>query len=339
MTSAPRLGHAMRAIASLTAAAVIGCANPAPTTRPIIRVAYSGHSDVEDLSSLVAHAALEAEGYTIEETFFALSELSAEALARGNVEFAAGSVRSFWAAAGRGARIRTVMEHVANMHRLVVDSRITKCAGLDGRRVAIQSEGAAGTVLARAYFAEECPNVRPQTLSVPQSENRAAALLSGNLDAAVLELSMFLWLDQQVPGRFRALEDFAARWPLIKVTGVHVNTDFAAAHPNAVRDYVRARVLANRAVLADPSLLVAEATRTIGESAAWPAVVRAYVGMTAWAPDGGLTAADVERSLAFFQQPGGLKADLTVATVADLSVLTAVLADPRVTSSNAPGGR
>jgi ABC-type nitrate/sulfonate/bicarbonate transport system substrate-binding protein len=328
----------MYLIALLASAAVIRCTGPTQTARPLIRVAYSGQPDIDDVPSLLAHTALEAEGYAVEETFFALSELGVEAVVRGNVEFAVGSVRSFWAAAGRGARVRTVMEHVANVHRLVVDSRITTCAGLDGGRVAIQSEAAAGTVLARAYFAEECPDVRPQTLSVPHSENRAAALLSGNLDAAVLELSLFLWLDQQAPGRFRVLEDFAARWPLIKVTGVHVNTDFAAAHPEAVRDYVRARVLANRAVLADSSLLVAEATRVIGVSAAWPEIARTYVRMTAWPSTGGLTEADVERSLAFLKRPGGLKADLMPATVSDLSFLGAVLADPRLAPDNRPAG-
>ena len=337
MTSAPRPGRVMRAIAFLTAAAVIGCAAPAPTGRPIIRVAYS-QLGLQDLPSLLADAALEAEGYNVEETFFALSELGAEALVRGRVEFAVGSVRSFWAAAGRGAHIRTVMEHVANAHRLVADDRITTCAGLDGRRLALQSESAAGTALARAYFAQECPSMRPQTLLVPQSESRAAALLSGHLDAAVLELGIFLWLDQQAPGRFHILEDFAARWPGIKVSGVQVNTDFAKKHPDVVRSYVRARVVANRAVLADPSLLVAEAMRSIGGSASWPAVVRAYVGMMAWAPDGGLTEADVERSLAFFKRTTGLKPDLTVADVADLSVLDAVLADPRLTSANGAHG-
>ena len=340
MTSALRLGRIVRAIVVLTAVGVTGCAAPAPTDRPLIRVSYSAQPDMDDVPSFLAHAALEAEGYTVEETSFALSELGVEALVRGNVEFATGSVRSFWAAAGRGAPIRTVMEHVTNGHRLVADSRITTCQGLDGRRVALQSEAAAGTALFRAYLDQECPNVHPQTLLVPQSQNRAAALLSGNLDAAVLELSLFLWLDQQAPGRFHIVDDFAARFPLIKVTGVQVSTDFARKHPDVVRDYVRARVSANRAVLADPSLLVAEATRTMGESAAWPAIVKAYLGMTAWAPTGGLTEPDVERSLEFFKRSNGLKPDLTVADVADLSFLDAVLADSRLAAaSGADGGQ
>ena len=220
-----RLGRVMSAIAVLTAVGIIGCEAPAPTDRPLIRVSFSSQPDMDDLPTFLSHAALEAEGYTVEETFFALTELGVEALVRGNIEFATGAVRSYWAAAGRGARIRTVMEHVTNGHRLVANRRITTCAGLDGRRLALQSENAGGTALFRAYLAKQCPSVRPQTLLVPQSENRAAALLSGNLDAAVLELSLFLWLERQAPGQFHILDDFAARWPGLTVTGVHVNTD------------------------------------------------------------------------------------------------------------------
>jgi len=225
------------------------------------------------------------------------------------------------------------MEHSSNGHRLVVRKHITTCKGLDGQHVAIQSESAAGTALLRDYFAEECPEVRLQTLFIPQSQNRAAALLSGQLDAAVLELSLFLWLDQQAPGQFRVLEDFGARWPLLKVTGVYVNSDFAREHPEVVRDYLRARVWANRAVTADPSLLVAEATRRMGASPEWPGIVKAYLGMTAWAPNGGLTEVDVERSLAFFKRVG-LKTELTASDVSDLSFLQSVVAESDSASPN-----
>ena len=179
-------------IAVFVAGSSLGCGAPVPAEKPPIRVSYSAQPDMDDIPSFLAHAALRAKGYKVEEVFFALSELGVEALMRRNIEFATGSFRGFWAAAGRGAHIRAVMEHSSNGHRLVVRKHITTCKGLDGQHVAIQSESAAGTALLRDYFAEECPEVRLQTLFIPQSQNRAAALLSGQLDAAVLELSLFL---------------------------------------------------------------------------------------------------------------------------------------------------
>lgn len=321
-------------VLAAASAVVVACAGPpAGAARPLIRVSYSASPDFDDLPSLIAHAALEAQGYQVEETYFTISELGAEALARGTVEFSTGSARSFWAAAGRGASLRTVMEHVGNVHRLVAIPEIASCHDLAGRRLTLQSEGAVGTALAYGYFAEACPDWTPRPLFVPQSENRAAALLSGNIDAAVLELSMFLWLEQRAPGRFRIVEDFSARWPHLLSAGVHVNGDFAKSHPDAVRDYVRARVAANRAVLADRSLLVKEAQRAIGASTDWTAIADAYVAAAVFHADGGLTADAVARSLAFFQTRSGLEPSLTPDDVADVSFLTRALAD----LSGAPG--
>jgi ABC-type nitrate/sulfonate/bicarbonate transport system substrate-binding protein len=292
-----------------------------------IRVAYAGAPDFDDLASLVAHERLRADGYIVEFVPFALSELGAEALARGDVDFANGAIRSYWAARSRGAPIVTVMEHVVNVHRLVVDDEISTCRDLDDRRLGIQSEGAAGTALLRAYLDDACPSAEPDFLLVPRSENRTVALSSGGLDAAVLELSDVLWLEAQYPERFRILANFQARWPLVPATGVHVNEAFAAANPDTVYDYVRARLLANRAVNAEPSLLLPQAETALGLSAKWPLVADAYIANVAWNPRGGLTADGVARALAMLTRYGGLPEDLTAASVADLSFLSAALAD------------
>jgi ABC-type nitrate/sulfonate/bicarbonate transport system substrate-binding protein len=310
-------------------AAVLGgllaCAAPDPGLPPVLRVAYPAMADFDDLPSLMAHARLEAKGYRIETTHYRVSELAAEALSRGDAEFANGAVRSYWAAAAKGAPVTTIMDHAANVHRLVVEAGIRDCAALEGRPFALHSEGAVGTALARAYFSEACPDVRPRLLMIPNSDNRAAALLAGAVSGSVLKVAEVIHLEQRAPGRFRVMSDFSARWPHVKTTGVYVNSRFASAHPEAVRDYIRARLQANRDILGDSDRVAAAAAGRLGASTLWPMIARAHTDLGIWHPDGGLTRDDVDETLRFFIAHGSLKAGLTTDHVADLSYLGAAL--------------
>jgi ABC-type nitrate/sulfonate/bicarbonate transport system substrate-binding protein len=319
-----RLGRAA-AVAACTglAAACTSAAGPG-TDEKTIRLSFSGSRNFGDLPSFVAHARLRAEGYTILETFYSGADLAIDALARGDADIGVGSITGAWAAAARGADVRSVMEHVANPHRLVAVPAIAECAGLDGRRLALNGEAAVSTDLLRVYLAQACPDARPAVLHIQSVENRAAALLAGTIDAATIELGVLGWLEEQAPGRFRVVENFAARWPSIKTTGVQVNARFAAARPEVVLAYIRARLAANRDMSANPDLVVAEATRVLGPSARWPRVARAYLDAGAWAADGGLTITDVERTLAFFENDTLRRA--RPHDVSDLSFLEAALA-------------
>jgi ABC-type nitrate/sulfonate/bicarbonate transport system substrate-binding protein len=308
------------AAAAVLLAAGCGAVHEAPSPSSI-RVAYARPPNFDDLPSLVAHERLRQAGYRVEEVIFALSEQTAEALARGDVDFASGAMRTFWAARSRGADVVTLMAHLGNVHRLVARVEVTRCEQLADRRVALHTEGATGTALFRAYLAEACPGVAVQTLMVPRSENRAAALLSGRFDVAVLELSLVGWLHEQAPDQFHILDDFGARWPTLEVTGVHVRGSLLEARPDLVHDYLRARLEADRQVVANPARLIEEAVRAIGPSPAWAGVMQAYVDAGMWRGDGRLTWARVEESLAFFQRREGLNAGLTARDVANLEML------------------
>ncbi len=310
------------------AALTFACRPPAGGPR-LIRVGYAGEADFGDLPSLVAHTRLRASGIQIEPTFFSASDVAVSTLSRGAVDVMHGSMISAWTAIGRGAPLRTVMEHVANPYRLVAVSGITSCEQLTGRRLALPSESAVSTHLVRAYLAEECPAARPEVFLLAESSSRAAAFLAGGVDAGSLELSSWLWLRKQAPGRFGVLSDFAARWPAIKTTGVHVNTDFARDHRDLVHEYLAALLAANRAVLADPTLLASAAREHMGRAEDWDATARIYVDARAWPARGGLTRADVDTTLTFFRIHSRLDPQLTVNGVADVGFLERALADSR----------
>ena len=311
------------------AAATIGPASCSrvSTAPTVIRVGYSGEADFSDLPSLLAHARLRAQGFQVESTFFSGTSVAVAEVSRGTVDIMNGSLIGVWTAISRGAAVRTIMNHTADPYRFIAGPGIAACAALDGRRVGLAAESSVSTHLVRAYLADECPSASPEVLTIGESSNRVAAFLAGGIDAAGLELSSWLWLQKQAPGRFVLLSDFSTRWPAIRTTGVHVNTAFARAHRDLVEAYVRAVLSANRDVLADPDLLVAAANEHMGRSEDWTATARAYVDAAAWSPRGGLTRHDLESTLTFFQSHSRLDTRLTAGDVADLGFLDKALAD------------
>jgi ABC-type nitrate/sulfonate/bicarbonate transport system substrate-binding protein len=301
--------------------ATVACREASSPGRPVIRVGYSTLPDFGDLPSVIAHTELTRQGFDIQVVYFALSEIGAEALARGEVDVASGSTRAYWSAAARGAPVRAVMEHVANEHRLVTTNGVQHCRELAGLRVGLQSEGGAGTALWRAFVAEACPGLDAQILLIPHSESRAAALLSNKLHAAVVEQAVVAWLEERAPGRFQVLENFAARWPGIKTSAVFVNDAFAAAHPDRVHAYVRARLDVHRRAAADPAVIGEEAARQFGPSADLSLTVARYHADRAWAADGGMAPADVEHTLRFLTEFSGFPPGFTTDRAADLRFL------------------
>ncbi|HVT48566.1 MAG TPA: hypothetical protein VHD57_12305 [Vicinamibacterales bacterium] len=318
-------------VTGLAAAVLLGAAGACAdrssiATSPRIRIGYAGTLDFSDMASELAHERLRESGVAVTTRSFPTAELIVDALARGDVDVADGSTRAFWAAAAKGAPIRTVMDHVVDVHRLVVAGE-PGCRAIDGVRLALQSEAAAGTALARAYLARACPDARPDILFVPGSTNRMAALLSGSLTATVLQLSDVVRLERLAPGRVSVMADFAREWPTVETTGVHVNTRFAAAHPDWVRAYVRARLTANREIAGHGDELVALANRLMGAEPDWATLAPIYMALPAWDPNGGLTREGVKATLDFLVRHTRLSPALTPEMVADLSYLDAALRD------------
>jgi ABC-type nitrate/sulfonate/bicarbonate transport system substrate-binding protein len=308
----------------LIASAIAACRRE-PAAPRVLRVGDSGDYDFGDLALVDAHGRLTAQGYDIRVTPLATGEVAAAALARGDVDISNGAYPTFWRAIAKGGRFVTVMEHTGNLHRLVATRAIQQCADLDGRVLALHTESAASTTLTRAYLSEECPGVTPRFVMIPASENRAASLMSGVVSATVLEVSDLDHLEQIAPGRFHVLCDFAARWPFLGTTGIYVSAALARDRPDEVRDYVRARVLANRDLVRDRSRLLAEAARVLGTARQWTDDAEAYTRLGLWDSNGGFSRASIAQTFAFYQRYGTPLPDLTVDRVADFSFLEDVL--------------
>jgi NitT/TauT family transport system substrate-binding protein len=325
-----------------TAILLVACSAPPAATTPTeapsaaqtpaqgtaLRVAFSSTPDFGDLPALMALDQLADQGYEVTVTNYAEAEFAVDALAGGDADISHGAISTHWAGVALGAPIVTVMEQAANGWHIYATLDVETCAALDGKRFAVSGEGSVSAAMSDIYVQENCPDIERQIVLIQGSGNRAAALLAGEIDATPLELANVVELDQQAPGQFHVLVDFAQELPGLKTTGVHVNRDFATAHPQAVTDYLAALLGVHRQIAADHDLLISEATRRLdAEPDTLPQVVEAHFAINAWDVNGGLTEDAVEYTLRFFTDSGELEAGLEPSEVADLTFLNDVLDD------------
>lgn len=269
---------------------------------------------------------LRTQGYDIETTHFASPDLSVAALANGQMDIGNGSTRTLWAAISKGAPLRTVMEQTGTLWSLVTSSELAGCDDLGGKRLAVNSAGSISKALLDAYLQKNCPDIKPEIMFIPGSDNRVVALQTGEIGGALLELADALELERQAPGRFRSLVNYAQAFPRLKTTGVHVNRAFAEKYPDSVRDYVRAMLTVHRQIKENPQPLKDALVKYLGVDAGRAnEMAGAYLKSNLWDVNGGLTREDVQYSVEFFTTAGSLSEGLNAERVADLSYLNAVL--------------
>jgi NitT/TauT family transport system substrate-binding protein len=197
---------------------------------------------------------------------------------------------------------------------------------LGGERLGIHSLGSPNTALINSYISQKCHGTQPQIIVVSGSDNRATALLAGQLDAGLLEIADWVQLDAKAPGKFHIIFNFAQDLPDIVITGMYVSDDFAAKHPVAVKDYLRANLQVNRDIAQDHSILLNEAASQLDIGAAQlKPVVEEYMQLKAWDVNGGLTVEKVKANVDFVKTLEGTDPNITPENAADLSYLNAVL--------------
>jgi ABC-type nitrate/sulfonate/bicarbonate transport system substrate-binding protein len=290
-----------------------------------IRFADLVNVDVRDVPLLMAFDALAADGYTIEKTYLSSSTLITDALARGEADVAMSNTQTAWTAIAKGADIRTVVEATGPSNLFAAHARIQSCRDLDGRPVGVANTSGFSPLLLSLFFERQCPGVRPRTLLLPEAGARAAALLSGRVDATMLPVDDFLGVERQSTAPFRVLMSHG-EFSDIRIDALHVRRAWALEHPQAVGALLRAQLDAHRLVIARPEILSQESVRRLSlDPAAAEAVVGAHLRAGLWDANGGLTAANVESTIDFLTKSGALPPGLTVDRVSDLSHLNAVL--------------
>jgi NitT/TauT family transport system substrate-binding protein len=193
---------------------------------------------------------------------------------------------------------------------------------LNGKRFAVHSEGAVSTAMAKYWVDSTCKGT-PNYLIIAGSDNRAAALMNGQIDATNLELSDWINVSLQQPGKFHLVGNLAKDTPDLMVGPVVANTDFAERNRDVLVAYLAELVKTHRIVNASPKIMEDYARKMLPniDAKAIPEIVKAYQEINAFDANGGLTARKMEGSIKFFTDAQQLEPGMTVQKAANLTYL------------------
>ena len=302
-----------------------------PAEPLIVRIAFPSIIDVDDVAALLAFEAMAEEGFPVVPTFYAQGELAAAAVAAGQADMGAGAATVWLNAINNGAPIAGIMEQAANGWSVVSRIEIEDCADVDGQRTAIHSEGSVSTAMLYAWIDSTCPEIEPEILVIPGSENRAAALLAGEIDVTPAELIDSVRIMELAPGEYHRIANFAVDLSGLRTGGFWVNRDFAEAHPEAVRAFIRNVLEIHRRIADEPDWFQEQVPRFLDMSeedlAVLPTIVEALLANDNYPVNGGLTEENAQYTLDFFTDSGALEPGLTMEEAYDLTALNDVLAE------------
>ena len=289
---------------------------PAPTEMPGTK-SFSIAFTSPGLSSapfLAAIDNLNKNGYTITTQVIDQSELVTEGVSQGQFTFGSGANNSVLAAVEAGADLKAVASRVKNEWTMYATNDIQQCSDLDGKRVALHSQGAVSTAMVKNYIKENCDGTNPDYTFIEGSPNRVAALLAGQIDASPVELSDSFKIDAEAGDRFHLLASFAKDLPKLQTTSIYTNGTWAQDNPGSVVAVIKALLDVHKQIQGNPDYLKQIAQQYVADAISADtidAAAKRYVELDMFPVDGGITADNLQYTAEFFG-PDGTGATKTV---------------------------
>lgn len=295
-------------------------ASPSETidTTPIL-VAWESSPDETYLPTLMAIDAMKQEGYNITAEQLASDPVVVQALASNAVQFTRYSLQGLAQAVQQGVPLKAIETVDRNTVTWVVATGYEDCSKLDGKPVGIYSPTAGYTIEQNIYFAQNCPNVKPTFVSIPDSLLRAQALAAGQILASALGSPDALNLKTQYPGKFSYV-DFGTQLPSLDLDYLMTNTQTLQDHPSVVEALVREQLKAVRQLYTDPTSASGYLTKFL-PSVKNDAVTQQFISTKIWYANGGFGGTGLEGGIKAF----GVQGDRS--TLTDQGPITAALKD------------
>ena len=314
------------------AASVAPTATPLPGTKTFT-VGFTSAS----ISSAPFFAALDSlnqQGYKIDYPIIESSELVTQGVASGQFAFGSGANNSVMAAVEKGANIRLIVTRVKNEWSVYALNDIKTCADLNGRKLALHSEGAVSTAMVKNWVATKCPTAKPNYLIIAGSDNRLAAMLANQIEASPVELGDAVTLDLKAADRYHLISNFGADLPDLQTTAIYVNTTWAAQNPGSVVAVVQAVLEQHKKVDGNPTYLKEISQKFVPNTLnpqTVDAATKKYTDLKMFPLDGGLTRDNLTYTAKFFgPAPDGAGQTtklMSVDSFADLTYLKLALAN------------
>lgn len=323
------LGIALGACATPTSTPVptTGAPSASPAHKSgTIRMSISDAPKVKDIPRLIAIDMLKEQGYAVELTSFAQTELVPVAMDRGDIDIGESSTSLAWPAITKGLDIRSIVGEANLTFDLVTKQNILTCHDLDGRSIAFSNRQSVGYLMFEDYIKQNCPGTSPQIVLMPNSSNRVASLQSGSVDGAYLEIEDWLRVNRQAPAKFRIAIDFARDFPQIEYSTFNARRVWTQQNPGIVQDFIRALLAANRRVVGHSDLLRDEIVKYLSvDSAQAQEWATLFAAANVWDVNGALTTQNLQFTIDYLASKSSFPPSTRVADIADLSYLNTVL--------------
>ena len=157
-----------------------------------------------DVPTEMTHERLNKQGWKVESVTFSQTALNIQALSQGTVHMSVALSIDPLRAIEKGGKIKWMMENTPGEFVMIAKKEIAKCENLSGRTFAIHGETSGTSVAAKRWILDVC-KASPTVMVLPGGENRIIALRNGQIDATLVQLSDWLNLDAQAPGRFHVI--------------------------------------------------------------------------------------------------------------------------------------
>jgi NitT/TauT family transport system substrate-binding protein len=284
---------------------------PKPSGNLAFKIAASSAAGVNNMPMYMTIDRLNAQGWKIEPITFASVEVATESVSKGETQIGHGSADSALLAIQKGARM-TLLGH-RNLNEWVLTSKaeIQRCQDLTGKKVAHHSPGDSLLPMLRPYL-DGC-GAKPELLVISGSENRAAALLAGQIDASPTEMGDWVNIDTQAPGKFRILVNFAESLPDLLIGTYNANTDWLQREQAVATAFFAEQVKTHRMVAANPNLLTEPTMKYVPaiKAEALPKVIKAYMDVTSFPLNAALTQQQIDYTIKYHTDGGRLQPGLT----------------------------
>lgn len=290
-------------IALVSALTVAGFSGAAIAQEPIDEYetiyGYVSSPSMDSLPYLVAIDEMAKAGYNIRLQQLASNDLGFAALATNQTQFwGTGPVE--WSRVINQVPVKLITARSNNGWQLISNAEITDCAQLDGQKLGLFNLTGISTAYPMAFFEQNCPDMEPEIVLIPDSGLRAQAMAAGELVATPLQADDAVKLLNDYPGQFTVLANFAQDLPELGRDFIGTNETMLVEHPTILEEFVKQHLLAIRSFYEDPATAVEAAGQFLELGGDEQLLTDFYIGQQLWCANGGLEDDNLAASLEYF---------------------------------------
>jgi NitT/TauT family transport system substrate-binding protein len=306
----------------------------APSEDPVagqtLRVVFASDGvGINDFVTKLAFDALAERGLNVEYQFVAEDTLGIQAVIRGEADLSGSTPPATINAHQQSPDIQFLAQYNRQAWSLASTADIGSVEELAGKTIAVHGETSFTKTVADLII-EEYNLQDVEVVIIPGSDVRAQALLSGQIDATVLDIQDVALAQHEAPGEINILVRFSQLYPHLTSVRFTANRTWIDENPGLAKEVVKALVEANRQAVDDPDWVIEQAVEYYDDQdpALVEEIIRAFIDGDHWVLDGGMSQENALAELQFYLDAGQTELEATdenVESLYRLDILNEVL--------------